>query len=339
MDTVFILEKFEREMFRSKASTTNVIEHFKAKRLELEENEQIGTASSYDCSINSITAFFNEGKKNPITSLAFSSLTPDILNKYEKWMIDQDNSKTTVGIYMRNLRHIFNNAIKDGVVHPDLYPFKIYKIPTGKNVKKALENDILKTLFIAEVPLNSHIEKARDFWFFSYQSNGMNFRDIAELQWKNINNTYFSFLRHKTKNTTKEDPSPIVVPLTDSVKTFIKKYANKKGKPNDYVFPIFQIGMSAKDRHRVNQNFIRYVNQHMQTLADSLELNINLGTMVARHSFTTKATRAMGLEFAQEALGHTTLMTTQNYWKGFESDAKKELAEKLMDFISVTAAK
>ncbi|MEJ7779027.1 MAG: hypothetical protein WKF68_05505 [Daejeonella sp.] len=44
----------------------------------------------------------------------------------------------------------------------------------------------------------------------------------------------------------------------------------------------------------------------------------------------------MGLEFAQEALGHTTMATTQNYWKGFEREAKKDMAEKLMDFLTVT---
>ncbi len=160
----------------------------------------------------------------------------------------------------------------------------------------------------------------------------MNFRDIAELKFKDIHDTYFSFLRHKTKNTTKEDPAPIVVPLTSHIKAFIKKYANEKGKPNDYVFPIFQTSMSAKDRHKVNQNFIRFVNQHMQKLVDQLGLSFKLGTMVARHSFTTQATRTMGLEFAQEALGHTTMNTTQNYWKGFEKDAKKSMAEKLMEF-------
>jgi hypothetical protein len=43
-------------------------------------------------------------------------------------------------------------------------------------------------------------------------------------------------------------------------------------------------------------------------------------------------TRAIGLEFAQEALGHTTLVATQNYWAGFNSDVKKEMADSLMNF-------
>src|ERR1700744_3069438 len=101
-------EKFERKMFRSKSSNNNVIEHFAARIKELEDNEQIGTASSYDCTINSILVFLNEGKRNNITFLSFSSLASEVLNRYEKWMMGHDKSKTTVGIYLRNLRAIFN---------------------------------------------------------------------------------------------------------------------------------------------------------------------------------------------------------------------------------------
>jgi len=328
----FTFEKFDLKMFSTKPSTKNVFDYFEEKKKDLDENEQIGTSSSYDCSLKSFKAFFNEGRKTPITFLAFSAITPALLNKYERWMISQNNSHTTIGIYVRNLRHIFKIAIKDGVVHPELYPFTKYRIPKGRKVKKALSNEVLKTLYTVQLEPGSFFEKARDYWFFSYQCNGMNFRDIAELKVKNIEDTFFSFLRHKTINTARENPMPIVVPLTDSIRAFIKKYGNPDGKPNDYVFPIFHTGMTAKERHVVNQNFIRYVNQHMQGLADRLNLNIRLGTMRARHSFTTQVTRAIGLEFAQEALGHTSLKTTQNYWAGFENPIKLRMANKLLEF-------
>ena len=326
------LDKFEHHMFRSKASTTNVIDHFEEKQSELEASDQIGTAVCYRCAIKSILAFLNQDKKNPITFLGFSALSPEVLNKYEKWMVSCEYTKTTVGIYMRNLRHIFNRAIKNGIVHPDFYPFKTYRIPGGRNIKKALENNELKLLYTAKVDEGGFIEKARDFWFFSYQCNGMNFRDIAELKWKNVHNTYFSFLRHKTINTTKEDPTPIIVPLTEKIEYVIKKYGNKRGKLNDYVFPIFEPSMDARQKLRANQNFIRFVNQHMKTLAAQLKMDIHLATMEARHTFTTQVTRTMGLEFAQEALGHTSLNTTQNYWAGFEKETKRQMANRLMDF-------
>lgn len=328
----FSFSKFEKQLFRSKSSITNVIDHYNEYIAELEEAEKIGTASNYRCSLKSITAFINEGRKNAVTKIPFENISVEYLNKYEKWMLAKGRSKSTIGIYLRPLRAIFNLAMENGDIDRELYPFKKYSIPAGKNIKKNLESDVLKALFTAKLPAGSHVEKARDFWFFSYQCNGMNFRDIAELKFKNFTTSYFSFLRQKTINTTKDDPTPIVVPITEHIRSFLKTYANKNGRPNDYVFPIFSEGMSAKEKHRTNQNFIRYVNHHMKTLAESQGVTFSLGTMYARHSFTTKVTREIGLEFAQEALGHTSLATTQNYWAGFESKTKKEMAERLLDF-------
>ncbi|WDF79052.1 site-specific integrase [Mucilaginibacter sp. KACC 22773] len=328
---IFTFEKFEKLLFATKISLTNIIDHYNNYIKVLDKNDQTGTASSYSCSINSIKEYINSSRKNPIEVITFDMITPDFLNKYENWMIAQDNSKTTVGIYLRATRKIFNQAIEDGLIDKEIYPFKKYKIPTGKNTKKAIESPDLKKLFNADTKGNIFQEKAKAFWFFSYQCNGMNIRDISELKFKDLHGTYFSFLRHKTIRTTKEDPKPIIVPMTDYVKWVIEKYGNKKGRPNDYVFPIFTPGMDAKERHRVNQNFVRFINQHMKKLANSVGMDIK-GTMEARHSFTTQVTRKQGMEFAQEALGHTTLNTTQNYFAGFQNETKKEMADMLMKF-------
>lgn len=328
---VFTFEKFEKHLFATKQSLTNIIDHYNNYIAELDKNEQTGTSSSYACSIRSIKEFINSSRKNPIEVITFDLITPEFLNRYENWMVAQDKSRTSVGIYLRATRSIFKQAIKDRIIDQDIYPFIKYKIPTGKNIKKAIESPDLKKLFNADVKGNEYQEKAKAFWFFSYQCNGMNIRDISELKFRDLHGTYFSFLRHKTIRTTKEDPKPIVVPMTDYVKSVIEKYGNKKGKPNDYVFPVFTAGMDAKERHRVNQNFVRFINQHMKKLAGNHGMDIK-GTMEARHSFTTQVTRKQGMEFAQEALGHTTLATTQNYFAGFQHETKKEMADMLMNF-------
>jgi integrase/recombinase XerD len=328
----FTFEKFEKQLFETKQSLTNLVDRYANYIKELEKNERIGTASSYRCSINSLKSFVNSTRTYPTEIILFSSVTPDFLNRYEQWMIANDNSRTSVGIYLRALRTIFNQAIEDKIIDGDLYPFKKFRIPTGKNTKKAIEPSDLKIVFDADLSANFHQEKARAFWFFSYQCNGMNIRDISELKFKDLHGTYFSFLRHKTINTTKEDPKPIIVPITPYVQSVFDKYGNQSRRPNDYVFPIFQNGMTAEERHIANQNFVRFINQHMKKVFAGLGLQIKSGTMEARHSFTTQVNRAIGLEFAQEALGHTTLVATQNYWAGFNSDVKKEMADSLMNF-------
>ncbi|QQL50010.1 tyrosine-type recombinase/integrase [Mucilaginibacter ginkgonis] len=328
----FTFEKFEELLFASTYLELNVIDRYQAYIDELIKTDQVGTASSYSCSINSIKSFYFEGKKNSGGIIPFDVITPSFLHKYEQWFTGKGKSRTSVGIYLRPLRKIFNVAIEDKIIDKELYPFKKYKIPTGKNTKKAIETNDLKKLFELDLSHNVYQQKARAFWFFSYQCNGMNIRDISELQIKNFHGTYFSFLRHKTKNTTKEDPKPIIVPITNFVKEMIEQYGKLTAKPNDYVFPIFKAGMNALEKHRTNQNFVRFINQHMAKIAEQYKLNIKLGTMEARHTFTTMVTRKQGLEFAQEALGHSTLSTTQNYWKGFENETKHEVADMLLNF-------
>eukprot|EP01037_Dinobryon_pediforme_P018687 gene18687-18987_t len=332
MDGVFVLAKFEREMFGAPASATDVVPHYHTYINELNRNERSGTASNYDLSLKSLLSFAGKDKK-PATKLPFTSITVDFLNRYEKWMAAEEKSKTTVGIYLRPLRAIFNKAIEEGNIAADIYPFKKYKIPTGQNIKKALDKSELKTLYIAKLEPGSFKEKARDFWFFSYQCNGMNFRDIAELKYKDINKKSFSFLRHKTLHTTKDKPKPIIVPLTEPIKAMIERYGTKPILPDNYVFPILDKSMDEKEKMRVNQNFIRFVNQHIQKLAKDLGLDTDISTYYARHTFTTTAIRnGAKMELIQESLGHHSLSTTQNYWAGFEDDVKQEIANKLMDF-------
>jgi len=332
MDGVFVLAKFEREMFGAPLSSMDVVPHYRNYITELTKNERAGTASNYALSMKSLLAFAGKVKQ-PATSLSFASVTVDFLNRYEKWMVVEGKSKTTVGIYLRPLRAIFNQAIEEGSIVADLYPFKKYKIPTGQNIKKALDKSELKKLYTAELQPSSYKEKARDFWFFSYQCNGMNFRDIAELKYKDIHKKSFSFLRHKTLYTTKDKPKPIIVPLTEPIRAMIERYGTKPIVPDNYVFPILNKSMNETEKMRANQNFIRFVNQHLQKLAKDLELDTDISTYYARHTFTTSAIRSGAkMELIQESLGHHSLSTTQNYWAGFEDDVKQGIADKLMDF-------
>lgn len=328
-------EKFERQFYRNSGLSTDVITYCTDYIKQLKKEGREGTADLYRLSTQSINEYILNTKGKAPSKLYFKQLTPEFLTEYETWFVNKGTgqSKTTVGIYLRNIRHLFNLAIKAGDISQDIYPFNKYRIPTGKNVKQAMHNDCLKALFTSEVDENTPIAKARDFWFFSYQCNGMNFRDIAELRWKNVKESYFSFLRHKTQHTTKDDPQPIIVPITDFVKNIIEKYGASSRHPHDYLFPIFTKEMDEVEKLRINRNFIRFVSQHMQSLADKLELGIKVNTLSARHSFTTNVTRSSGnLTFAQEALGHKTLNTTQNYWAGFEDTVKMDFANKLMDF-------
>ena len=332
--TTFSFDAFEKKMFRATGDNDNVIYYYNQYIEQLRHEKRISTANNYNLSLKSILAFAKGSKTNDIKYLAFETITPAFLNDYEQWMLNEEKKITTVGIYLRPLRAIFNIAKAEGVINDEIYPFgkRKYQIPAGRNVKRALNKADLKKLFTYKVKKGSEQEKARDYWFFSYQCNGMNFRDIAELKISDIQGTNIVFTRTKSKNTAKANSKKIVVPITNNIQSFIDKYRTGEAK-KDYVFPIFNPTMSAEDKHREIQNFIRFVNQHIKNLAKDAGVNPGISTYWARHSYSTMAVRnGATMEYLQESLGHQDMKTTINYFSGFEDNVKREVAEKLMEF-------
>lgn len=332
----FSFPAFEKKMFRAHGESNNVIWHYEAYIEKLKQEGRIGTAESYQQSINSIKAFVkSKGRRAAINRLPFEEITPEFLNGYENWMTGNGKSQTTVGIYLRPLRAVFNAAIEAGDVDKETYPFsrRKYQVPAGRNVKKALSKEALRALYTYPIENNAYVEKARDFWFLSYQCNGMNIRDIAELKMKNLSADVISFVRTKTERTTKGNTKPIVVPLTGFIRQIITKYGNPDAGADSYVFPILKTGMNETQKRAAVKNFTRFINQHLKPLAKAAGLSEEISTYWARHSFTTMAIRnGASMELIQESLGHNDLKTTMNYWGGFEEAAKRDIADKLMDF-------
>ncbi|PLX08544.1 MAG: hypothetical protein C0596_06710 [Marinilabiliales bacterium] len=247
-------------------------------------------------------------------------------------MVQKNKSLTTVSIYLRALRAIFNNAITEKIVYQAYYPFgkKKYEIPSPKGVKKALSKEQLSTLFHAK-PETPDQQKAKDFFFFSYTCNGMNFKDIANLKFKNYNSDTITFYREKTKST-HSDQSAVTIYVNDYIKKIIEKYGNTEKKPEHYIFDIVDHEITPEQQHKQLKNFIRFVNQHFSKFAKQNGIKENVSKYWARHSFATNAIRSgASMEFVSEALSHSNLNTTQNYFAGFTDDMKKNISDKLMD--------
>ena len=58
----------------------------------------------------------------------FTEIDVAWLKEYESWLRKQRLSENTIGIRLRTLRVIYNNAITEGLVKGEFYPFKKYKV-------------------------------------------------------------------------------------------------------------------------------------------------------------------------------------------------------------------
>ncbi|NQU84954.1 MAG: phage integrase SAM-like domain-containing protein, partial [Mariniphaga sp.] len=171
----FTFELFEKKLYRRKGDSKNVIYHYNQRIKYFIDLKRFGTAETYDLSLKSILKFIEEVKGTKPTNLPFNNITSSFLQKYENFMLEKGKSETTVSMYVRSLRAVFNHAIRENEISEDIYPFgkNKYEIPVGGAVKKALSKNQIKILFNAK-PLTPEQEKAKDFWFFSFICSGMN---------------------------------------------------------------------------------------------------------------------------------------------------------------------
>ncbi len=331
----FSFDQFEKKLYRNAGEGGNIFYQYDLIIKKLKENNQLGTASNYDLSLKSLKKFLSNFKGSDPQKLFFSEINPAWLTKYESYMINtKKRSRTTVSIYLRALRTVFNTAISEKEIDPESYPFgkRKYQVPAVKSVKKSLTKGDLKKLMQAEAKTPEQA-KARDFWFFSYICNGMNIKDIALLRYEDIQENKIIFYRAKTINTAKADLRPIVVYLTEFAKQVIEKYGNTNKIPKEFIFPILNEIQSEEVKFKTIKNFTRFINQNVKKLAKSVNITSEISTYWARHSFATNAIRSgLSMEFVSEAFTHSSMKTTQGYFAGFEDINKNEVMESLIDF-------
>lgn len=289
--------------------------------------ERIGTALAYKDSYNSILQFRG--------NLLFAEVTVSVLHQYEQWMLKKGRSRTTVGIKLRNLRAVFNEAISLGLIKKEkCYPFgrRKYQIPTGKKVKKAIDQEMIGKLYYYE-PTSPVLQRAKDFWLFCYFGNGMNPKDVVHLKWKNIQGEYFVFTRAKTERTTRTDPRPITVYITEDMRAIMEKYGTTDKQLENYVFPIMRDDLNPLKQYERVPVFTKFINDGMREICGELGIDKSITTIVSRHTFSTQLKRAgVSTEFIQEALGHTDKRTTESYLDSFENEVKKQYAQNLVAF-------
>ena len=319
-ENIFFAEKKKSRRIQLNDEVSSIYEkHMEA----LKEEGRISTASSYQDSLTSILTY----KKN----LKVAHITPDFLKGYEKWMTDKGRSLTTVGMYLRALRTIFNLAIENDVIDASKYPFKKYTIPAPQKISRTLKKEEIKLMINYTAKRNSDA-LALDYWVFSFISNGMNFKDIALLKYENIKGDFIEFRRAKTKRISKNNSLPIMVPLDDSLLYIINKRGNKSKKKNDYIFPILKHGLTPQEEYDHIKTFVRNTNKKLTRVGIELGLSLKVTSYVARHCFATiQKNNNAPLAYISEALGHTNLKTTQNYFGRFEDESLKAFHSGLME--------
>lgn len=78
--------------------------------------------------------------------LDFKDITYTFLKDFEAYLREKGNGVNTVAKHLRQLRTLVNEAINQGYIHADAYPFRKYKIKQEKGRHEFLTPDELKKM-------------------------------------------------------------------------------------------------------------------------------------------------------------------------------------------------
>lgn len=324
-ETILELNATHKE-YTSDSLINKVEKPFKLKTVEVIFNEQInilkmaqnlGSLHLYKYTYKSLKAFNNH------LNFYFSDIDIVWLKKFENWLRNKNLSDNSIGIIYRTLRTVYNIAIEEKCVNPQLYPFRTYKVSKlqKETTKRALTKSDIKRIINYEAS-NEREQLSLDIFIFTYLMGGINFVDIASLTKDNIINNQLVYTRKKTDKLIK-------LPIHPTACNLIDKYQNSE---SPYLFPIF-FPYHKTEQQKANRvhKIIGKTNEDLRTIGEALNLPIKLTTYVARHSFATVLKRSgVKTSIISESLGHSSEKVTQYYLDSFENDKLRETINYLL---------
>ena len=314
------------DLYKNKVRpTASIKDVFEKVISRLEKEERLGTATSYKTAMNTLAKFKN------IEGLSTHSITPDFLKLFEAFLKkDLSLSANSIGVYMRSLKVIVNQAIADSLMDQSEYPFGKgkYQIPKESTRKRSLKKEDMIKLVNYEAIEGSPYFLAKNYFLFSFFCNGMNFADLVELKKINIEGDWLKYYRKKTTNTA-QDKKLIQIFIDDRISGLIKTLKSSRGK---YLFPILNEKSSAEKQRQDRQQFIKTTNKWLKKIAIKLDLSVkDISTYYARHTWATLQKRnGKSTEVISDSLGHNSIKTTQIYLDSFDEDSLKSLNSDLL---------
>lgn len=285
------------------SNNTTVFKYTEDLIKKLEKSGKIGNSKIYQGTLNA----FKKYRKD--VDLTFNQLTYRILKDFEESLLGRHRRINSISVYLRTLRAIYNQAIKDKIALDKNYPFKDLRIRQETTIKRAISKEDIIKIRELKLIVGSELDKARDYFLFSFNLRGMSFVDISFLKNRDIIEGRLQYTRKKTGQ-------KFSIKLTEEALKIIEKYRYNQ-EPEGFVFPI----IDRKGREYLDyKNALRLTNKKLKKLGEMAGCSIPISTYVSRHSWATIAKRS-GIPTAviSEGMGHISEKTTQIYLDSFEN--------------------
>jgi integrase/recombinase XerD len=316
----FTLDQFEIKFRGKEQNKISVLEFWDDKIKDLNLAGRTGNARAHQDTKNSFFRFCKNQK------ILFKEINVEMLDKYETHLRATGSNDGGIGVRMRELRAVYNDAIKKDVVDEKYYPFKTYKVSKlkGRGFKKALLREEVKKIVDLDEEKYPHLAEAKHLFVFSYFARGMNFYDMMKLRWENIVDDKIIYTRSKTKGR-------FIIRIIKPIPEILDNYKNLNLKTG-YIFPILlKEGLTPMQIENRKAKKLKRFNSDLKKIAEILKIDKPITSYVARHSYATNL-KELGIstDVISQSMGHQNIAITSAYLKDFENEVIDDANEKLL---------
>lgn len=280
--------------------------------------------------VKHLEAFLN-GK-----TLPFSSITPDWIKDFQKYLQSKVSVNTTVD-YSKNLFTALEEAVRKEIIYVN--PFR--KIPRHERLRK---KPVYRNAFtleelqhLADTPCNIELQYKQAYFFSCF--TGLRWSDVNPLQWSEIitkkidgkDEWFIYFEQEKTEDIE-------YLPLTDGAVDILKERKREQeetGERSLFVFPLVkEVDPVKETRHKQ----VWYCLKKWAEAAGMDKKRIHFHT--GRHTFATNILENSpdaDLWTVSKLLGHKTISATQIY--AHVRDSRKKSAVKALPKLNLNSGK
>lgn len=236
--------------------------------------------------------------------LDFKDITYTFLKDFEVYLREKGNGINTVAKHLRQLRTLVNEAINQGYIHADAYPFRKYKIKQEKGRHEFLTPDELKKLENLEINDRKLRHVLDAFLFCCYV--GLRFSDFCQLIPANfIRVNGKKWLHFKSVKTGIELRLPLHLLFEGKALSIMDKYD---------ITEFANLGSNSE------------TNKVLAVITGMARIKKHITYHTARHTCATLLIhQGVPITTVQRLLGHTSVKTTEVYSEILSSTIVRDL--------------
>lgn len=236
--------------------------------------------------------------------LDFKDITYTFLKDFEVYLREKGNGINTVAKHLRQLRTLVNEAINQGYIHADAYPFRKFKIKQEKGRHEFLTPDELKKLEKIEISDKKLRHVLDAFLFCCYV--GLRFSDFCQLKQSNfIKVNGKRWLHFKSVKTGIELRLPLHLLFEGKALAILDRYE---------ITEFANLGSNSE------------TNKVLAVITGMARIKKHVTYHTARHTCATLLIhQGVPITTVQRLLGHTSVKTTEIYSEILSSTIVRDL--------------